>query len=334
MTPLPVTILGGYLGAGKTTLVNALLRRAAGRRLAVLVNEFGALPIDADLIEARQGDLLTIAGGCICCSYGSDLVGALLDVGDRRARLDHLIIETSGVALPDAVAQALTLVPGLARDGIVVLADAETLLARAADRYLADTILRQIAVADLVVLTKTDLLGTEARSARRAWLAARWPGARVVEAVRGDLPADLVLGPGSGAASLEGGAAAPLHGPAYVSCVIEVLAPVVPRAFAAALAAATPQLLRAKGFVTDATGAAHAIQIVGHRHDSVASATVPRTRDMLVCIGTPELRPQALVDALTVLVPVRARAPAGVARWPTGRERISSGAGSPLDCDP
>lgn len=334
MTKLPVTLLGGYLGAGKTTLVNALLRRAAGRRLAVLVNEFGALPIDADLIAARQDDLLTIAGGCICCSYGSDLVGALLDLVDRRVRLDHLIIETSGVALPDAVAQALTLVPGLARDGIVVLADAETLPARAADRYLADTILRQIAAADLVVLTKTDLLEPLARAGRRAWLAERWPAARVVEAVRGDLPVDLVLGPRGGAASPEGGAAAPLHAPGYVSCVIQVLAPVAPRAFAAALAAATPQLLRAKGFVTDATGVAHAIQIVGHRHDSVASATAPLVRDMLVCIGMPGLETQALVDALTVLVPVRVRAASGSARWPIGRDRISPAAGSALDCDP
>ncbi|MDA0225683.1 MAG: GTP-binding protein, partial [Proteobacteria bacterium] len=70
--PLPLTIIGGYLGAGKTTLVNHLLRNAEGRRLAVLVNDFGDLPIDADLIASRDGNLLAIAGGCVCCSFGSD----------------------------------------------------------------------------------------------------------------------------------------------------------------------------------------------------------------------------------------------------------------------
>lgn len=71
---LPVTVIGGYLGAGKTTLVNHLLRHAGGRRLAVLVNDFGALPIDADLIEGADGAVLAIAGGCVCCAYGSDLI--------------------------------------------------------------------------------------------------------------------------------------------------------------------------------------------------------------------------------------------------------------------
>ena len=75
-TPLPVTVIGGYLGAGKTTLVNRLLRQADGLRVAVLVNEFGKLPIDADLIESRDENVINIAGGCVCCSYGSDLIVA------------------------------------------------------------------------------------------------------------------------------------------------------------------------------------------------------------------------------------------------------------------
>ena len=96
---IPVTLIGGYLGAGKTTLVNHLLRNADGRRLAVLVNEFGALPIDADLIVARDGNLISISGGCICCSFGSDLLAALIELKGRGDAIDHLLIETSGVAL-------------------------------------------------------------------------------------------------------------------------------------------------------------------------------------------------------------------------------------------
>jgi len=93
---LPVTIIGGYLGAGKTTLVNHLLRHADGTKIAVLVNEFGALPIDADLIEAQDDALISIAGGCVCCSYGNDLVQAMLDLAKLENRPDHLVIESSG----------------------------------------------------------------------------------------------------------------------------------------------------------------------------------------------------------------------------------------------
>ncbi len=75
---LPVTVIGGYLGAGKTTLINHLLRQAGGMRLAVLVNDFGELPIDADLIESQDGDIISITGGCMCCAYGSDLMVALV----------------------------------------------------------------------------------------------------------------------------------------------------------------------------------------------------------------------------------------------------------------
>jgi len=90
---LPVTVIGGYLGAGKTTLINHLLRTANGMRLAVLVNEFGALSIDEDLIEAEQDDIISIAGGCICCSFGDDLSAALMDICAFKPPPDHILIE-------------------------------------------------------------------------------------------------------------------------------------------------------------------------------------------------------------------------------------------------
>src|ERR1700744_4083449 len=167
---LPVTLIGGYLGAGKTTLVNHLLRNADGRRLAVLVNEFGELPIDADLIEARDGNLLSISGGCICCSFGSDLLGALLQLKDRADAIDHLLIETSGVALPASIVQSLALLPDLALDGVIVVADAETIEQRSRDRYMADTVLAQLAGADIILLNKIDLVSRERLCAISRWL--------------------------------------------------------------------------------------------------------------------------------------------------------------------
>src|SRR6202012_5975409 len=177
---IPVTLIGGYLGAGKTTLVNHLLRNANGRRLAVLVNEFGELPIDADLIEARDGNLLSISGGCICCSFGSDLLGALMQLKGRADVIDHLLIETSGVALPQSIVQSLTLLPDLSLDGVIVVADAETIEQRARDRYMSDTVLAQLGHAHIILLKNTDLVSRERLDAISHWLTGITPDVRIV----------------------------------------------------------------------------------------------------------------------------------------------------------
>ena len=151
---LPVTVIGGYLGAGKTTLVNRVLRRADGRRIAVLVNEFGDLPIDADLIESRDDNVINIAGGCVCCSYGSDLMASLMDLQKLEPRPDHILIEASGVALPEAIAQSVELMVQYVVDGIVVIANADNVREQGSDTYLGDTIRRQLAAADIILLNK------------------------------------------------------------------------------------------------------------------------------------------------------------------------------------
>lgn len=286
--PIPVTLIGGYLGAGKTTLVNHLLRHAGGRRLAVLVNEFGALPIDADLIEAEENGLITIAGGCICCSYGSDLVEALIALAQRSPRPDHVLIETSGVALPGAVAQALSLVGGLALDAIVVVADAETVQERAGDRYLADTIARQLGEADIVLLNKADLLPDGALDEAARWLTGRWPAARIVTCARAKVDPQVVLGiggmrPAAGVLRLPGHVTA-----GYVSVVIMPPARVDAQALGRALAGTVDGLVRAKGFLADAGGAVVSLQVVGRRYDVAAAKpqTLGGTRfGRLVAIG-------------------------------------------------
>ncbi len=120
---VPMTVLGGFLGTGKTTLLNRILSGAHGVRYAVLVNDFGELDVDGSLVAAHGGDTLTFANGCVCCSMGDDLVGAidrLLD-GDRRP--DQILLEASGVADPASIADVATLHPGLSRDPVVVIAD-------------------------------------------------------------------------------------------------------------------------------------------------------------------------------------------------------------------
>ena len=195
---IPVTTIGGYLGAGKTTLVNQLLRQADGRRLAVLVNEFGALPIDADLIEAQDGDMISIAGGCICCSFGNDLIGALRDLAQLSPAPDHILIEASGVAIPSGIAASVSLLPEYELGAVVVLADVETIEAQAQDAYLGDTILRQLSDADLVLATKGDLVAEGKQSGALSWLQEQAPRAGVVAVTNGQVSLDVVLGPRAG----------------------------------------------------------------------------------------------------------------------------------------
>ena len=191
--PLPAWLIGGYLGAGKTTLLNHLLRHAGGLRIAVMVNDFGQIGLDADLIESRDGDVLNLAGGCICCSVGSDLIGALVALGQRPQPPDLVLVETSGVALPGVVARGMALVHSVVLQGIVVLADATSLRRLAANAYVGDTVLQQLHDADLLLLTKADLLDAPTRAALHPWLQTLALSARCIETVASALPVDLLL---------------------------------------------------------------------------------------------------------------------------------------------
>jgi G3E family GTPase len=277
---LPVTIIGGYLGAGKTTLVNHLLRNPGGRRLGVLVNEFGALPIDADLIEGAADGLLRITGGCICCSYGDDLLTALMDFA-RRGTLDHILIECSGVALPGAIARTLSLPGGLALDAILVLADAETIRDRAADRYIGDTITRQLADADLVLLNKTDLVNDT--NAITAFLAAAAPRAAVLATRHAAIGADIVLGLQSGFAPAAEQIGHVTDG--FDDASFRLRRKVDTQALAAAFADPELGLVRAKGFAQDHDGTWRTLQIVGRRAEVSPAPAQEQGPGRMVCIA-------------------------------------------------
>lgn len=188
---LPVTVIGGYLGAGKTTLVNHLLRAANGLRLAIMVNEFGDLPIDEDLIEMQGDDMIALAGGCVCCSYGDDLMAAMQQMTAMDPPPDHIVLEASGVALPGAIAGSMSLLPDVVDDGIVVVVDAETIRKRSNDKYMSDTIMRQLSDADVIVMNKTDLIDDVATV--RQWLGETAPQAVMVESVQSVVDPVVVL---------------------------------------------------------------------------------------------------------------------------------------------
>ena len=250
---VPMSVIGGFLGAGKTTLLNRVLSGRHGVRYAVLVNDFGELSIDGDLVAAHGGDTITFANGCVCCTMGDDLVGAidrLLD-GDRRP--EQILVEASGVADPAAVADVATLHPGLARDLVVVLADAETVRARHGDERLRDTVDRQLAAADLVVLNKCDRVTEAATEAAESWLRGRGR-VPVVRAIDADLPMELLAAERVVPASPAKAGGAPDHYHQFRSQFVPCPNPVDPDRLRAAFKEMSPRVLRAKGFVRSAVG--------------------------------------------------------------------------------
>jgi len=187
MSGLPVTVIGGYLGAGKTTLVNHLLAEAHGLRLAVLVNDFGEVNVDAALIAAHDGDTISLANGCLCCSLTNGFAQAIAKVLEHGDRLDAIVIEASGVAEPGKIAQYGQMYD-LPLDGVITLADAERLREQAANKYVGETVLRQLQQADLVILNKVDCVSDEELAAVRGWLGAAAPGVPVMPATRAAVP--------------------------------------------------------------------------------------------------------------------------------------------------
>lgn len=156
MLPLPLTIISGYLGAGKTTLINRLLSEDHGQNLMVIVNDFGAINIDAALIDQSDDDMIALTNGCVCCSMDADLFMALNTALDRQPRPDHLIIESSGIADPAAIAAAAISEREIGYGGIITLVDALNVPALLDDPLLAPQVEQQIKSADMVLLTKTD----------------------------------------------------------------------------------------------------------------------------------------------------------------------------------
>ena len=280
----PVTILGGYLGSGKTTLVNQLLRQAAGVKLAILVNDFGDLAIDADLVEAEEGDVISLSGGCVCCSYGNDLTSALVNLQQQGSQADHIVIEASGVALPGSIGGIVSLLRGLMLEGIVVMVDASSIMSMANDKYLSDTIDRQLNASDVIILNKLDLVSQAELSTVKHWLVDSFAAARLIEARQAIVPIELVLGSHDRTGSGGMKSSLPNHD-ASIFASIEISLDDVYQVSNVAQRLSDPEcsLLRAKGFARDIDGEIKTIQVVGKRW-AVTSAP-EHVSTGLVCIG-------------------------------------------------
>ncbi len=244
---LPLTVVSGFLGAGKTTLLNGLLLEPHGQRIAVLVNDFGRIAIDASLILSRHEDTIALTNGCACCSVAGDLTRTLVQLAQRPEPPDAIVLEASGLADPHGIAQVALANPALRLDGVLTVLDAETIAERAADPACRDTFMAQIMAADLLVLNKLDLLDATAQSAARRWLAATVPSRPVLDAVQAKVPAAVALGLNSPRMPTR----PPARGHAAAFESWELTSPVpMDRAETQAMLAALPHgILRAKGFL-------------------------------------------------------------------------------------
>lgn len=271
MMPLPLTVISGYLGAGKTTLINRLLAEDHGLRLLVIVNDFGAINIDAALIETSDDDTIALTNGCVCCTMGADLFMALGDALDRDPRPDHLIIEASGIADPAAIANAAIAEPDLSYAGIITLVDALNTGDLLNDELIAPQVAQQITAADLVLLTKTDTMDP-ALVEQITGLGARAPSVPDPAAPLADLLFDIL--------PLPRGRSASAH-PAYTSWQHDSDTVIDRKVLGDKLAERPEGLYRLKGFVMTDTGA-YEVHIVG-RYVQAHRSTANRTT--LVALG-------------------------------------------------
>ena len=194
---IPVTVLTGYLGAGKTTLLNRILSENHGKKYAVVINEFGELGVDNDLVVDADEEVFEMNNGCICCTVRGDLIRIISALIKRKGKLDGIIIETTGLADPSPVAQTFFVDEDVkARtklDAIVTVADARNLPARLDDSHEAQ---EQIAFADVIILNKTDLVTAEELTVVERRIRTLNPQARLHRTERALLPIDQVLGQG------------------------------------------------------------------------------------------------------------------------------------------
>jgi G3E family GTPase len=192
---IPVTVLTGYLGAGKTTLLNRILSENHGRKFAVVINEFGELGVDNDLVVDTDEEVFEMNNGCICCTVRGDLIRIIGGLMRRRGRFDGIIVETTGLADPAPVAQTFFADEDVKRatklDAIVTVVDAKNLPARLADSKEAG---EQIAFADILVLNKMDLVTPEEATEVERRIRAINPYAEIRRATKSDVPIDSVIG--------------------------------------------------------------------------------------------------------------------------------------------
>jgi G3E family GTPase len=271
---IPVTIIGGYLGAGKTTLINRLLTGPLDRTVGILINDFGAINVDAELIAAHDGETLTLTNGCVCCSIADGFGSALEQF--RESRLDHVLVEASGAAVPSKVADIAETWPGYRLAGTRVLVDATDWRRQINDKYIGHLVRDQLHGAGLRLVTKLDLSDqpdTELETIQREFGHAR-------PSIRGCVEPDLIFGELTCPPSFDALSA----DPGLTSAVFESAAPLPHQPLLDVLATLADRLERIKGWVETDRGS-FVVQLAGRRLALTPAAETHNPANQLVLIG-------------------------------------------------
>jgi G3E family GTPase len=306
---VPVTILTGFLGAGKTTLLNRILTRDHGLRVGVLVNDFGAVNIDAELVVGVDGDMVSLANGCVCCQIRDDLIESVTALLARPPAVEYIVLEASGVADPGGIFMTFS-DPGLRDrirlDSVTCVVDADQVFAHPEYPPLLDLKLRQVGFADMLILNKVSLAGPAQVAKVRAWLDSHFSRLRIIEADYCQVPSQILLGVGrfdparaglNSPAAEPGGTEpachddhpAPGHATVFSTWSYETDQPLALQALRETMRKLPGAVYRAKGviYTTDVPQRRAVLQVVGRRVDiSIQDGWGQRApRTQIVAIG-------------------------------------------------
>ena len=309
---VPITILTGFLGAGKTTLLNRILTGDHGLRVGVLVNDFGAINIDAELVVGVDNNMISLANGCVCCQIRDDLIESVATMLARPETVEYVLLEASGVADPAGIFVTFNdpnLRDRIRLDSVTCVIDADQVFAHPEYPPLMDLKLRQVGFADMLILNKVDLAGPEKVEKVRAWLDDRFNRLRIVETNYCEVPYQILLGVGRfdpaqslGSRAVEHGCAGPTcdddthghhhehnHSKVFSTWSYETDKPLALDALRETMRKLPGTVYRAKGVVhsTDAPQRRVVLQVVGRRVDiSVQDEWGERApRTQIVAIG-------------------------------------------------
>ena len=299
-SPVPFTVIGGFLGAGKTSLLNHLLAQSSGIRCAVLVNDFGDLNIDESLISSHDGQTISLANGCVCCSISNDFNQTVINLVKRIEEFDQVVVEASGVSEPDRIMDIARLDPELSPGGIVVLVDAAEVQNRSTDRYINNIVLKQLQAAELLIVNKTDLVSREKLAELEAWLEDVSPNAVRLNTSGGVVPVQMIFGEkiksngfsdkADGETNRTEDSNYPHHNHQFKSLALNSSKQLNRKTFELWCEALPPSVIRGKGilYFGDVPGNSWVWQKVG-KQSSIKKFLGNNSNSELVLIGTPEM---------------------------------------------